>query len=130
MFLDRSKDEEEELMDYSTDDAAKSIFDHMKLHIKFSGLCMEMIDRGEEKLNSVFAMKALSVLIYNNQFKIIIEKCTISRGPRNILDVQYPSFLLNLTEPIKMTIEYIEGHLFSGSIIALTNDSHTVFSLI
>lgn len=42
MFLDRSKDEEEELMDYSTDDAAKSIFDHMKLHIKFSGFSFDL----------------------------------------------------------------------------------------
>ncbi|KAK8883460.1 hypothetical protein M9Y10_042546 [Tritrichomonas musculus] len=139
MFLDQNKDEEEELMDYSTDDdtnnesqepAPNSILDHMKLHIKFSDLCMEMIDRGEQKLNSVFAMKALSVLIYNNQYKITIEKFTISRGPRNILDVQYLSFPLNLPEPIKMTIDYIEGHLFSGDIIALTNDSHTVFSLL
>lgn len=120
-FLNQDNEEEEELMDYSTDDdtnnesqkpPAKSILDNLNLNLKFTDFVIVMFDKSEKKLNSYFAIKSLSVLINNNQYKIIIEKFTISRGPRNILDVQYLAFPLNLPDPIKIPIEYIEGHLF------------------
>lgn len=103
----------------------------IKLNLNVADVCMEMIDKGEKKKNSLFTVKSISICDFSQDgYKIKIEEFFIKRENRTIFMVPHLVVPLNLPNPIEVVADYAEAHIFSDDIIALTYDSPAIFKLL